>query len=365
MSPRFVALVALSFVLSACADQGAPELTSVSVTVDLSAEDIGADSLEFIVSHPTELPNFIAGNIEVSGNDPVTFRLSSLPVATNYTLSLGVFRASGERFCDGDAVFDILDGQTTQVNMILTCSTSVDNPNGYVGVDITFQLNYCPVIEDIDFTPSAFLGDTIDLSVVATDPDNTAPLQYTWSSGQGVIADATAATTILTCATVGPDAVTIAVSDTDPACVQQRVLAIDCLPSPACGDGVTERQEVCDDGVNDGGEGECLPGCLKVQDCGDTILDGTEVCDDGVNDGGEGECLSSCLKVQSCGDAVTEGTEQCDDGQNDGVGLLGCLPGCLFPATCGDGITEAPEFCDDGVNDGCEGECLTCTSVQS
>jgi hypothetical protein len=67
-----------------------------------------------------------------------------------------------------------------------------------------------------------------------------------------------------------------------------------------------------------------------VQDCGDGIPNGTEICDDGFNDGGEGECLS-CYKVQSCGDGVPDGTEQCDDGTNDGTGPTGCLPGCVLP----------------------------------
>ena len=143
----------------------------------------------------------------------------------------------------------------------------------------------------------------------------------------------------------------------------------ECLPGcggfQSCGDGSAEGTEVCDDGTNDGGEGQCLPGCLAVQLCGDATVEGTEACDDGTNDGGEGQCLPFCLGVQSCGDGSAEGTEICDDGVNDG-GPGECLPGCGGFQSCGDGDVEGTEVCDDGTNDGGEGECLPgCGGFQS
>ena len=137
------------------------------------------------------------------------------------------------------------------------------------------------------------------------------------------------------------------------------------LTTVVCGDGFVNGSEVCDDGTNDGGEGECLPGCGGIQSCGDSVTNGTEVCDDGTNDGGEGQCLAGCGGIQSCGDSVTNGTEVCDDGTNDG-GEGECLAGCGGIQSCGDSVTNGTEVCDDGTNDGGEGECLAgCGGIQS
>ena len=106
--------------------------------------------------------------------------------------------------------------------------------------------------------------------------------------------------------------------------------------------------------MNNGGNGECLPGCVGIQDCGDGAIEGTEACDDGMNNGGNGECLPGCVGVQVCGDGVANGTEVCDDGTNDG-GDAECLPGCGGVQTCGDGMTEGTEACD--------GDSVSCTSL--
>ena len=95
----------------------------------LSAEEMGIDRLEYIVSHPTALTEPIVGNVEVT-SDTTTFRLTSLPVATDYTISLSVYSDTGERFCIGSAIFPILLNDTTFVAMDLLCSTSANNDIG-------------------------------------------------------------------------------------------------------------------------------------------------------------------------------------------------------------------------------------------
>jgi hypothetical protein len=64
--------------------------------------------------------------------------------------------------------------------------------------------------------------------------------------------------------------------------------------------------------------------------CGDAAIVAPEICDDGINTGGEGLCWF-CFTIQSCGDALIQGTEGCDDGVNNGSGPLGCLPACVLP----------------------------------
>jgi hypothetical protein len=69
--------------------------------------------------------------------------------------------------------------------------------------------------------------------------------------------------------------------------------------APYCGDGITDGDEVCDDGADNGAYGHCRLDCSGVgPHCGDGITDpaGGEVCDDGVNDALAGGCLPGCDK---------------------------------------------------------------------
>jgi fibro-slime domain-containing protein len=63
---------------------------------------------------------------------------------------------------------------------------------------------------------------------------------------------------------------------------------------PMCGDGIVSLGEECDDGINDGGYGECAPGCVLGEHCGDSIVQPEfESCDDGNFLNGDA-CPSSC-----------------------------------------------------------------------
>jgi fibro-slime domain-containing protein len=86
-----------------------------------------------------------------------------------------------------------------------------------------------------------------------------------------------------------------------------------------CGDGIVTRYEACDDGVNDGRYGGCMPGCQqRASYCGDGVTDSAsgEVCDDGVNSGAYGQCAPGCKLKAGCGDGVIQAAygETCDDG---------------------------------------------------
>lgn len=64
---------------------------------------------------------------------------------------------------------------------------------------------------------------------------------------------------------------------------------------PVCGDGIVSLGEECDDGVNDGGYGECGPNCVLAEHCGDGIHQPEfgEDCDDG-NFIDNDACPASC-----------------------------------------------------------------------
>ncbi|HYQ44146.1 MAG TPA: DUF4215 domain-containing protein [Polyangiaceae bacterium] len=63
--------------------------------------------------------------------------------------------------------------------------------------------------------------------------------------------------------------------------------------TPICGDGVVSLGEQCDDGVNDGGYGECAAGCVIGPYCGDGMVQDTEECDDGNRISSDG-CSATC-----------------------------------------------------------------------
>lgn len=158
------------------------------------------------------------------------------------------------------------------------------------------------------------------------------------------------------------------------------------LPPAACGDGVVEGSEECDQGAKNGGP-ECAADCT-LHVCGDRILaPNVEECDDGPLNGklgaactanctsnvcgdghvGPGEacdapedpsCTADCAFVD-CGDGVMTGSEECDDGNLDNSDA--CTNRCTL-ARCGDGVLQAAEQCDDGnidPGDACTDACMT------
>jgi fibro-slime domain-containing protein len=64
--------------------------------------------------------------------------------------------------------------------------------------------------------------------------------------------------------------------------------------TPICGDAILTFGEECDDGVNDGGYGECDVGCKLGPYCGDGIINGDEACDPGPI--GNSDC-AGCRKL--------------------------------------------------------------------
>ncbi len=138
--------------------------------------------------------------------------------------------------------------------------------------------------------------------------------------------------------------------------------------APICGDGIVEGNEVCDDGVNNGAYGGCLPGCTgRAPFCGDKVVTSPpETCDDGTNlatyGGTQRLCGPGCTFAPFCGDGVTSNGEQCDQGAMNGAGYGFCSAACTLGPRCGDGIKNGPEQCDDGLrngasNDPCRADC--------
>ena len=185
----------------------------------------------------------------------------------------------------------------------------------------------------------------------------------------------------------------------------QKGMVLICLPDArrsACGDGVMDVGEECDDGNTAGGDG-CSPfcyveygwscptpgqSCISLLACGNGLLSPGEVCDDGNTVGGDG-CSEDCQQVEPgwrcrvpgkpcteacavdaggcadgdvtavCGNGIVEPGEECDFGgdaskpPHNGDGSYGgCASDCTWGAYCGDGVVNGPEACDDGPANG-------------
>jgi cysteine-rich repeat protein len=96
----------------------------------------------------------------------------------------------------------------------------------------------------------------------------------------------------------------------------ERDWAVFTMSGSACGNGVVQVGEECDDGNTTSGDG-CSSTCMFETEafCGNTVVEADEECDDGNNTSGDG-CSDVCmLEVEPvCGNEIVEVGEQCDDG---------------------------------------------------
>jgi cysteine-rich repeat protein len=126
-------------------------------------------------------------------------------------------------------------------------------------------------------------------------------------------------------------------------------------PVGACGDGVVDVDESCDDGPANADSGACTTYC-RWGVCGDGLVRfGAEECDDGNPYNTDG-CLVDC-KLPRCGDGFRGPGEGCDDG--NGVDDDECPNDCSVGG-CGDGVLVIGEACDDGNLDNTDACLVTC-----
>jgi cysteine-rich repeat protein len=123
----------------------------------------------------------------------------------------------------------------------------------------------------------------------------------------------------------------------------------------ACGNGLPDSGETCDDGNIIDGDG-CSHSC-KTEMCGNGDMDPGEKCDDGNVLNGDG-CSADCKSVEVCGNGIPDVTEACDDGNMTSGD--GCSSNCKSTEICGNNIPDIRELCDDGgkaggCNDDCQG----------
>jgi hypothetical protein len=392
-SPIRLKLAACFCVLAVlgCNTDSQPDSPALSARFEISEADIAR--VEWQVSGGG-LVDPIAGLAEVIVGPPlsVAVTIMDLPVATGYGIVIIAYDAANTNICRGSASFDIVEGVTTSLPIVATCSISSTLPSGTVGIDLTFQDNICPVINQINVVPQTIaVGQTAQVSINANDPEG-ATLTYDWTSLAGTFANPAAATTTYTCTQALDHNVSALVSDGDAFCNQSRLLNVTCVPDVCVGPPVVS----CDDGNQCTDDGVCDP----VSGCpGSTpSLDGTACNFAAVGDGlcdGAGTCVE-CLVATDCTDDGNECTEPatctgnacvaantasgtaCTGGVCDGAGLcVGCLVAgdcsddgndCTTGPSCTAGACDAPSpltagtICTTGVCNGA-GVCVECVDA--
>ncbi|MFT3922972.1 MAG: phytase [Myxococcales bacterium] len=155
-----------------------------------------------------------------------TALIGGIPKGVGFTI---VLRAIDDLLpdskCEGSASFDIVAGQVTPVSVVLRCHLAPKNG----GVLVNGSLNVCPQIEELSVAPStANVGQKIALTASAQDSDAApAPVSYAWRSPKGVLGNASAAKTDLTCTEAGIFQVELAVSDSD--CGESVAFEVTCV----------------------------------------------------------------------------------------------------------------------------------------
>ncbi|MBN2525428.1 MAG: DUF4215 domain-containing protein [Deltaproteobacteria bacterium] len=140
------------------------------------------------------------------------------------------------------------------------------------------------------------------------------------------------------------------------------------VESPLCGNGIIDKGEDCDDGNTEDDVG-CTANCQSpLYFCGNGEVESqfNETCDDGNTNAGDG-CSASC-QIETgpmlCGNGILDDNtfEQCDDGNRESGD--GCNENCQEESPqCGNGVLDdTGEQCDDGNTeslDGCSSLCQT------
>jgi hypothetical protein len=313
----------------------------------------------------------IAGLAEVVGgsNPSVAVTIMDLPVATGYGIVLIAYDANDANICRGSAPFNIAEGVTTNISLVLTCSISSNLPSGSVGINATFQDNICPVINQLNVVPQTIaIGQVAQVSVNASDQEG-ATLQYTWTSLAGTFGNPAAAATTYTCTQAINHNITINVSDGDTFCDQSRLLNVTCVNN-ACGSvSCNDANQCTDDGVCDP-----VSGCpaktnspagtaCDFASVGDGLCNGAGTCvqcltaTDCTNDGNECTAAPSCTAGACNPQAPLASGTPCTGGLCNGAGQ--CV-GCLVAGDCADDGNE----CTSGP--ACNaGTCVTPTPLAS
>jgi hypothetical protein len=278
---------------------GSPPRGVSSLTLELRLGDRDISSVVAVISGPN---GFVTQthDIDVEGSSGVvSIYFGALPVGRGYHIQL----TAGD--CSGGSGFDVDTNQTTLVTVELTCAG--DDPTKTTGsVQITGNVldggsPSCDHIAKIVASPSIQNGGGVLSSIgIELDPGVTAS-RIAWAvSGLGALGGVNGEAdheVTFACSADGTAFISADVTalEGDTPCVEGARVAIECVnqvtaPSPVCGDGDIEGDEVCDP---NGDGADVLPaGSAEGSTCSADCASVTPP----VSAGGAGTCHRSCVE---------------------------------------------------------------------
>jgi len=211
---KAIPIVAALALFVGCGDGEADEnalafsgIGAADISVALEISDI--DSVVVTVS-ASDIPAPIVANLAVIGNI-ATGLVAAIPAGVDRTFSVHAYVGT-VLVCTGSSTVEILADVRTSVGITLDCSAP---PSDRGEAEVVADFNFPPEVLSVSAAPSpVVVGGTVDLAVVATDPNPGDTLTYAWSATDGTFDVTDAATVVWTAPAVdGSYEVMVAVSD--------------------------------------------------------------------------------------------------------------------------------------------------------
>lgn len=162
----------------------------------------------------------LAGAIDLSEQSAQLSLDLVLAPAQGDVVALSAQTSAGAVCAGTSAPFDVVAGRPSFISLTLVCSG--DQPSS----------SRCPTIQSWAVTPTqvSVPDGLIDVAVTAGDSGGTDRLTYAWGATAGSFADSAAPSTTYRCATLGPQTLTLTVSDgqSSPVCTATGTFLVSC-----------------------------------------------------------------------------------------------------------------------------------------
>ena len=299
-----LAFVCSSLIVAGCATStDTPQGETGSLSVDLViADGIVINQVGWQI---TGNGMDMSGDIDVSApGSTASVEVFGLPPGEeDYRVMLTATSVDEEVTCKGSADFNVKVGETTDVLVMLNCKL----PQRFGAVRVNGEFNICAELIKAVVSPlQTSVGNDIDLAAQAIDQDSD-PITYSWTDGDGSFADPSAPSTTYTCLEVGDHEITISVTDNDDHCnMAEWTILVTCVEDDGGtggtgGDGGAGGEGGAGGMAGAGGEGGAggaggAPECTMDADC-----DIGEICVGGVCRGDPGLFCDTRLCAEDAG----------------------------------------------------------------
>jgi len=254
--------------------------------------------------------------------------VAGLPPGPQYLVTLAAATVDGEIACRGDASFEVEPGASTEVMVMLGCKST----DRLGGVRVGGELDVCASISKVVVSPlETSLGNSIDLSVLAVDPEGD-PIAYFWFGSGGTIADPMSPSTRYTCERFGTHRILLGIRNADDfRCLDTWAVDVDCVPADPSQLMCLPPDGVCSDGSID----PALACCEQPVPLQENACTGDEAIDNPASCTPTGSTVTHRLNVMELAPSCNIGYDL------DGCEGLTCNKGGLAPREGLDGVDNA------------------------